>query len=237
MNNLYRVATTALVCVAGGIALAQAPGAPDGEGLVAVKARNVDRAYLLPGADFRPYRKVLLKNAEVTFQRNWLRDMNSSRTGLTNRVTEGDAMRIVAAARSEFDPIWVEAFRSAGYEVVTVPGADVLQVRPSVVDLFVNAPATASAGASRSYTVEAGEATLRVEVRDSRTGTLLGRVSDRRQTARSPRPRLTDQVTNRAEFAQLFEAWARIAAKGLQELQASSPLPEKLQPGQKLAPR
>ena len=58
------------------------------------------------------------------------------------------------------------------------------------MDLYVNAPATTSTGISRSYTVEAGEATLHVDVRDSRTGTLLGRVSDRRQTMRSPRPRL-----------------------------------------------
>lgn len=237
MNTLSRFAATALICLAGGSAMAQAPGAPESDRLVPVKSRNVDKAYLLPGADFRPYRKVLLKGAEVSFQKNWLRDVNRNRASLTGRVDAGDASKIVEVARSGFDEIWAEAFRSAGYEVVAAPGDDVLLVSPSVVDLYVNAPDTASMGLTRSYTMEAGEATLRVEVRDSRTGKLLGRVSDHRHTMRYLRPQLTNGVTNRAEFEQLFEAWARIAANGLKDLQAKSPLPETLQPGQKVAAR
>jgi hypothetical protein len=228
--------TWGLSCTLVGIALAQAPSAPESEGLVPVKARSVDKAYLLPGADFRPYKRVLLKSAEVAFQKDWLRDMNGGRARLGGRVSADDAGRIVDAARSGFDEIWAEAFRSSGYEVVAAPGEDVLQVSPSVVDLYVNAPDTASMGITRTYTMEAGEATLRMDVRDSRTGTLLGRVSDHRHTVRSLRPRLTDGVTNRAEFEQLFEIWARIAAHGLQDLKAMSPLPETLRPGEKILP-
>jgi hypothetical protein len=234
MNILTRIAATALVCLAGAMAHAQSSSASDNEGLVLVKSKMLDKAWLLPGADFRPYKKVLLKEAEVAFQKNWLRNINTNRELGASKVTEADAAKIVQAARAGFNEIWAETFKSNGWEVVTAPGEDVLQVRPAVINLYVNAPAAATSGASRSYTVEAGEATLLLEIRDSRAGTLLGRFADRRQTARSPRPQLTDAVTNRAEFGSLFTNWATIAAKGLKELQASSPLPETLKAGQKV---
>jgi hypothetical protein len=237
MNTLYRIMATALACLAVALAHAQAPAAPQDEGVVLVKTRKVDKAWLLPGADFRPYRKVLLKDAEVAFQKGWVRDMNSNRSSMTTRITDADAMKIVEVMRGGFNEIWAETFKSAGFEVVKAPGEDVLQVRPSVVNLYMNAPQAASAGTTRSYTVEAGEATLHLEIRDSRTGTLLARVADRRETMRSPRPQMTDAVTNRAQFGTLFVNWATIAVKGLQELQAVSPLPETLKPGQKIEPR
>ena len=47
---------------------------------------------------------------------------------------------------------------------------------PGVANLYINAPDTMSAGRSRTYTTEAGEATLVLEARDSTSGALLGRV-------------------------------------------------------------
>ena len=234
MNILSRIAATALVCLAGAVAQAQSSPASDSEGLVPVKSTKLDKPWLLPAADFRPFRKVLLKQAEVAFQKNWLRDMNRSHASLAARVTDADAAKIVREARTGFDEVWAETFKANGWEVVSAGGEDVLQVRPAVVNLYVNAPTAAAPGISRVYTVEAGEATLLLEVRDSRTGTLLGRFADRRNTTRSSRPQLTDAVTNRAEFRSLFANWATIAAKGLKDLQASSPLPETLEAGQKV---
>ena len=82
---------------------------------MAVKSRKVERAWLLPGSDFRPYKKVLLKNAEVAFQKNWLRNVNDTgtpRLSSAGRVTEADALRILDAARSGFDKVWVQAFKA-----------------------------------------------------------------------------------------------------------------------------
>jgi hypothetical protein len=44
----------------------------------------------------------------------------------------------------------------------------------------------------------------------------------------------TSRVTNRADFRMLFQQWASIAGKGLDELKELSPIPENLTPGQKL---
>jgi hypothetical protein len=236
MNILSRIAAMSLVCFAGAAALAQQPPAAAtnrGDSLVLVKSRQVDKAWLLPGADFRPYRKVLLRKAEVVFQHNWLRDVNSNSISRIGRVTPAEALKIVDDARAGFDQVWAAAFTSAGFEVVAAPGDDVIEVVPRVVDLYVNAPDVSSPSITRSYTVEAGEATLKMDVRDSRLGTLLGRVSDHRPTDSAMRARLATAATNRAEFEHLFATWARIAVQGLQDLKGASPLPDTLQAGHK----
>jgi hypothetical protein len=207
------------------------------EGLVAVKSPKVDKVWLLPGADFRPYRKVLLKNAEVAFQKNWLRSVNDTgtpRLSSAGRVTEADALRILDAARSGFDKVWAQAFKAGGYEVVMAPGDDVLEVVPRVFNLYVNAPAGQRSGVRSTYTVEAGKAALKLEVRDSRAGTLLGRLVDDRETLDSSAPQQATSAGNMAEFERLFGLWAGIAVKGLENLKSVSPVPEKLTPGQRL---
>jgi hypothetical protein len=89
-------------------------------------------------------------------------------------------------------------------------------------------------GVKETYTLEAGDATLNLEVRDSRAGTLLGRVVDRRETDSST-PQRVSGAGNAAEFERLFAVWAGIAVKGLEELKAASPMPESIKPGQRIA--
>jgi len=237
MSRSARLALGALLIAAAAAAGAQPTAAAPTEGLVPVKAKNMDEAWLLPGADFRPYRKVLLKNAEVSFQRSWLRDMNDNSVSKVSRVSQADAMRIVEAVRGGFDQIWATAFQKSGYEIVKAPGEGVLEVSPRVVDLYINAVDRPTTVPSRTYTLQAGEATLRMEVRDAQTGTLLGRVADKRQTTRTPTAEVVTSGTNAAAFGQLFATWAVIAVKGLEELKAHSPVPEDLKPGQRVAPK
>ena len=59
-----------LVAASAGFIFASAPAMaksapPNWDGLVEVKAKQLDLAYLLPGADFRPYTKVLLDEPEA----------------------------------------------------------------------------------------------------------------------------------------------------------------------------
>lgn len=236
-NPLRMAATAALACTLASVALAQV-AAPAGAGsLVPVKARNLDQVSLLPGSDFRPYRKVLLRRAEVAFQKGWLRDINAGTASRVTKVSEADALRIVDALRGGVDEVWAEAFRQAGYEIVTAPGEGVLEVAPRVVDLYLNAVAPPGSGIARAYAIQSGEATLHLEVRDSRLGTLLGRASDRRETRKSAQARLATPGAPSADFAQLFATWAAITVKGLEELKAHSPMPSDLGAGRKAAPK
>jgi hypothetical protein len=200
------------------------------DGLVEVRSRRLDAAFLAPGVDFRPYTKVLLEPTEAAFQRNWLRDVNSNRGG--RRVTDADAQRILEAAQTNFSDVFAEAFTRAGYQVVTEPGPDVLKLRSAVIDLFLNAPDTMSAARVRSFTVNAGQATMVLEARDSTTNALLARVLDRRETVRSPGQ--ATSVSNLADFRLLFRDWGRVAVQGVDNLKAHSPIPDPLTPGQRL---
>jgi Protein of unknown function (DUF3313) len=231
MTNIKRLAALALLTLTFGTATADSM--PESwDGLVQVKPKRMDAAYLLPGADFRQYTKLMIDPTEVAFAKNWLRSQNDSRN-LSRNVTQEDAEKILAAARSNFDEIFVEAFTKAGYTIVKAPGPDVMRVSTAVLNLYVTAPDVPTAGRSTTYTTQAGEATLVVEVRDSTTNLLLGRVLDRRETQRSTM-QMTTSVTNLAEFRTLFKAWAGTVVKGLGELKEHSPVPEDLKPKQKL---
>ncbi len=204
------------------------------DGLVEVKPKRLDAVFLLPGADFRSYSKIMMDPVEVAFEKNWARDYNRDAATLSQQLDQQDLERISQAARDEFTQVFTEAYRSAGMEIVTTPGADVLRIRPGVVDLHIVAPDTMSAGRSRTYTMESGYATLFLEARDSTTGALLGRALDKRATRNTGRVQISNSVTNLSDFRALFKQWAEISVKGFEELRAHSPVPADLKPGQKL---
>ena len=231
MKHTLWLAALALV---GSLAPALAADAPESwDGLVQVKPKRMDAAYLLPGADFRQYTKVMIDPTQVAFQKDWQKRINDTRR-LSDRVDDDQAQKILAAARTNFDDVFVDEFTKAGYTVVKAPGPDVLRISTAVINLYINAPDTMSAGRSYSFTTEAGEATLVLEVRDSLTNALMGRALDRRDTQGGAAAQLTTSVTNQVEFRALFRQWANIAAKGLEELKSHSPVPADLKPGQKM---
>lgn len=208
--------------------------APDSwDGLVEIKSKRLDMAYLAPGADFRPYTRLMVDPTEAAFHKDWMKNMNDRRD-LSRMVDDEKAQEILAAAKTNFAEVFKEAFTNAGYTIVDSPGPGVLRVRPGVVNLYVNAPDVMSAGRSRTYTANAGEATMILELRDSQTNALLGRVLDRRETRESAGMQVATSVSNVADFRSLFKSWAGISVKGLEALKAVSPVPETLVPGQKL---
>jgi hypothetical protein len=225
------IAASMLVVFAG-TAMAEKP--PETwDGLVEVKSKRLDYAYLAPGADFRPYTKVIVDPTQAAFSKDWLKNMNDRRD-ISMRVDEEHAQQILEAARTNFADVFHEAYTKAGYTIVTAPGPDVMRVSPGVANLYVNAPDVMGAGRSRSYTANAGEATMILEIRDSTTNALLARVLDRRETRESVGMAQTNRVTNASDFRMLFKSWASICVKGLEALKSASPLPATLTPGQKI---
>ncbi len=224
--TLRFAALSAAVCLAlAAPASAATPGPWDG--LVQVKSKRADAVFLLPGADFRPYTKVMLDPTEVAFRKGWLRDYNRSKMGLEGRISEQKANEGAQEVREGFEKIFARTFTEAGYEVVTTPGPDVLRIRSGVVNLAVNAPDIPTAGRSYTFAVDAGEATLILEVRDSTTGALLGGAADRRMigdtTGGFAASRRTS-VSNRADFEMMFKSWAKAAVNGVATLKAESPV-------------
>lgn len=224
----------ALLWLATPLALAADAPPSNWDGLIEIKPKRIDAAYLLPGADFRPYTKIMLDPVEVAFKKDWEKNYNQDAATLSQRLTPEHVEKIAQAARDNFTEVFTEAYKNAGLELVTTPGADVLRIRPGVVNLYITAPDTMTSSRSRTYTMESGEATLFLEVRDSTTGALLGRALDRRNTRNTGRVQVSNSVTNLSDFRSLFKTWADISVKGFQELRESSPVPTDLTPGQKL---
>jgi hypothetical protein len=232
LSTTTRAGLAALLLAAASAAVAQQDDRTESwDGLVEVSAPRLDAAFLSPGADFRPFTKVRLDDPEVAFHPNWMRDANRSRSA-GRRVSEADAARIRETVGANTIDIFTRAFTDAGFEVVTRDGPDVLRVSTGLVNLTVNAPDTMSAGRSRTYTTNAGQATLVLEARESETNALLARVVDRRETRTMFGP--ANRVTNSADFRALATTWARIAASRLERLREISPVPDPLTPGQRL---
>ena len=206
------------------------------DGLVEVKSKRMDAVYLLPGADFRPYTKVMIDPSVIAFQKNWLRNMNSSQAiGMpSRRISSSDAQKIIQSAQQNFDKVFAETLTKNGFVVVTEPGSDVLHLSPGVANLYINAPDVNGPTMSNTYVMDAGEGMLVLEARDSQTNTILGRVLDERETRSSGVMQITNQYTNVSDFRDLVNTWASICAKGLDELKANSPVPSDLQPMQKI---
>jgi len=202
------------------------PTSDSWDGLLRIKAKRIDAVYLLPDADFRGYSKVMIDNPEIAFRKDWQRDQNRSRMGTSGRITDAEMRKAIDAGTAEFARLLGDAYRTAGYQLAEEAGPDVLRLSTAVINVWVAAPERMTAGRSRTYSQEAGEATLIVEVRDSLSGEILGRAIDRRMAGDNA-PYLRTSVSNRADFEQLFRTWAKLSANGLTELKAHSPVDPK----------
>ena len=190
-----------------GVAFAADKAPETWDGLVEVKAKRLDAAFLAPGADFRPYTKLMVDPTQAAFHKDWMKNMNDRRD-MTRIVNSEQAQEILEAAKTNFAEVFKEAFSKAGYTIVDKPGPDVLRVTPGVVNLYVNAPDVMAAGRTTSFTANAGEATMLLEVRDSQSNALLGRVLDRRETRDSVGIQTAYRVSISADFRLLFKSWA-----------------------------
>lgn len=212
-----------LAFASAGPALAASPPAT-WDDLVKVKSKRLNYVYLLPGADFRAYTKVILGPTQIAFKKNWQRDYNSTTRGLGARVTDEMVERTIADGGKAASEIFAKAFADGGYSIVTEPGADVLLIRTAVINLSITAPDTRSAGRSRTYAGEAGSATLVVEAVDSVSGAILGRAVDSQVAGDYSYMINRNSMTNRSDFALVAKEWARDCVNGLGELKRLSPV-------------
>jgi len=176
------------------------------EGLERVEVKGVDAVYRRPGANLSPYNKLLVRPVYIEFSKNWKPEQDSA----LYQMNEPDRERIRQGLADMFAEVMVNELQTkGGYQLVTEPAADVLEVRPAIVNLYITAPDVSmqTAGRVRTYTTDAGEMTLVVELRDSVTGTLLSRAFDRRN-ADNMSWQWTNSVTNSAEAKRIITGWA-----------------------------
>ena len=98
--------------------------------------------YLLPGADFRGYTKIMLDPTEVDFVKGWVKETNQNFGFAYGRTDDQDAKDIAKEVRKGFDKVFAEAFTKAGWQVVTEPAPDVLRLSTAVFNLSISAPSS-----------------------------------------------------------------------------------------------
>ncbi len=182
------------------------PATPAEDGLESRPVRGFDAMSVRPGVDFASYGAVVIDPLQVSFDDTW--DPNRTPRDVSSRLTDSDIQAIKDDMARQFREIFVEELTAGGYRVVEQVGAGTLRIVPEVVDVYINAPDTMSAGRSSSYTMDAGSMTLRLEARDGPTGQLLARVVDEATGIDTGTLRLTNAVTNTAEYRRAVRSWA-----------------------------
>jgi hypothetical protein len=184
----------------------QAPSEAVREGLVAVQSRNLDELYLRPNADLAAYRKVLIDPVRAEIRSDWLKNLNYTRN-VSRWVRPDDAQRIAKDTAATLESTLAETYKARGYEIAAAPEPGVLRLSASIADLYVNAPDRFSPWTVKTFTRDAGQATLLLEARDAVSGTLLARVVHHGIAREISRLNTAGDVSNRFWFEALFRRW------------------------------
>jgi hypothetical protein len=191
-------------------------GPSEWDGLVRQPHPRLGAVFVKPDAEIVAYRNVKLDPVTISFARNW--DPNRGGRSQAARLNAND----IAAIQSGLADLFRETFRAelerGGYQLVDEAGPDTLRVIPAIVDLYVTAPETMSAGRSRTYTANAGRMTLVVELRDSVTGEILARAVDSRSGRGTGQWNITNNVTNTADARRAITVWATALRQALDDL-------------------
>lgn len=227
MKKLVALSSTlaAFLLLSACAGMESAPPAQTPDGLELVPGTAFAEVYRKPGVDLSIYSVYGVTPCEVAFRKNWMRDQNSDRIDLTNRVTQKDVDRIKQTLGSDCEAKFREALAAdPAYQVVEEfnQGESVLVLRPAIVNLDINAPDVRTAGISRTYTTSSGEMTLVLELVDATTGDTLVRILDRQRDFDDNYMTWSNSVTNKADADRILRRWARELREGLDKVRASS---------------
>jgi len=187
------------------------------DGLVLQQHTELGAVYTRPGSSLAAYDKVNILECYVAFRKNWQRDYNASQMDLGDRVSDKDMEAMKSKLSEGFHDAFTKALDKAGYSVVDTVGADVLLVRPAIINLEVTAPDLMSSGMEVTFVSSSGSMTLYAELYDSKTSEKIAEVLDSEAVGSGPLGEAANRVTNRAAFERTLDAWAEILVKRLDE--------------------
>ena len=186
------------------------------DGLVLQPGTRLGAVFVKPDAEIVAYRSVMIDPVEVSFARNW--DPNRGGRSQLGRLNADDMAAIQTGVADLFRETFRAELERGGYQLVDVAGPDTLRVTAAIVDLYITAPDTMSAGRSRTYSANAGRMTLVAELRDSMTGEILARAVDARSARSTGTWNITNRVTNTADARRAMGIWATALRQALDEM-------------------
>ena len=212
-RRVFQTAAVALLAI--GCASGRFPETSD-DGLVKVARTPHGAIYEAPGSEIRAFSELVVEPCTVRFRDNWQRDQNRHR-GPTQRVTDEDMNQIAQALAASCRDIFTAELAKVDTGRDEAQGeAGTLTIRPAIVDLDIAAPDVQSPGRQTQYTSTAGSMTLRLELVDSASGAILGRVIDHRRADSTLTLRQTGGASNMAEADRILRRWAELVRELLE---------------------
>jgi hypothetical protein len=144
------------------------------DGLHLVKQNEFSAVYIKPGAKLNGYTKLALLECFVAFQQGWEQTIYNQEPG---QLTPQNFQQIKTRLAAEFMKVFKAQLTAGGYPIVDDAAANVLVLRPAIVNLQISNP-DPMAGPGASISQSAGQMTLYLELYDSVTSALLARVID-----------------------------------------------------------
>ena len=214
IRNLYVV--VALLCAATLAGCTQTTPVDEWDGLVRRPGTRIDTVFVKPDADISGFTSVMLDPVQVSFASNW--DPNQGVRNPARRLNAADVAAIQTGLATMFRETFSADLARGNFQLVEQAGPDTLRVSAAIVNLFVTAPDTMTAGRSRTYTANSGQMTLVLELRDAVTGELLARAVDTQRGRQSGSMSFTDSVTNTADARRAISTWSTALTQGLNDL-------------------
>jgi Protein of unknown function (DUF3313) len=214
----YVMGMTILACLLAGCAHTRGPEERTDDGLVRVPSRASGGVYRAPGADFTPYKRVILEPPTVEFVKDWRKQHKE--------VTDAEIARLLAEVvklfREEFTRIVIE---EGPYEFAEEPGPDVLLLVPRIVDLDIPAPKAGSTSGVKQYTPGPVKMEVVGELRDASSNQLVGRVIifEGQERYGMFQLQLANRTTNAHEMRIGFAKWSRMALEALNVAKVAKP--------------
>lgn len=191
------------------------------EGLTLVEKDRRGEIYADADVDWSEYSQIQLEQATVSFRKHWQRDQNRYDPF---KVRNKDVEKIKSGLSELFGTVFTEELTgNGGYQLADSPDADVMIIKPQIVDLDVHAPDTMTAGRTTSYTRQAGRMTLILEIYDSLSGDLIAKASHRQDAPDYGWMQWTNSVSNNAEARRMLQKWATALRTRLDEARAKAP--------------
>jgi len=186
-------------------------------GLQKTSVKGLELAYVRPGASLAAYKRVKLDPVDVQFDKSW----EPTRTGSRIKLSSEEREKIRAGVAKLVEEEFAKAVEKGGtYQIASESAPDVLRVKVSVLNVYINAPADTGFGRSKTYVSSAGQMTLLAELSDSTSGQMLARVADRREANSVARLERADRIENEGAARDVAAAWAQILRKALDKAHA-----------------
>lgn len=223
--SIFPAAVT-VALLAGCAAPGNAPEEPSYDGLVRVRDTDLEFAWIKPDMPLTAFDRVMLAPVELQFRA--VRPLSGTTSAQRSNRTE---FPISEAGRARLAGIADEKFReqlskSRRYQLTDQPGAGVLIVKPTLLDVVSHVPPE-PAGRDDVFIDTVGEATLAVEIVDSVSGETLARGADRRKAEPAGgvgnfSALRSNEVTTWQEVRRLADRWARLLDRRIEQLYLAS---------------